>query len=167
MSGSDSEGDNDRRKGKVTALDLQRAKLKRLMDHPEKPASIPDRPKDWKPQEAPDFVRFYMGSSAGAGSEVYHVYRHLRQRENTRQQWIADEAAKEDKDQEFQERLAKKRSEAEKRTAKKRAKRLKRKEQQKSKKLLAPAAAASKPETESDSDHSEEADNAHFVIGGR
>ena len=22
---------------------------------------IPERPKDWKPRDAPDFVRFYMG----------------------------------------------------------------------------------------------------------
>ena len=90
MSGSDSEGDSDRRKGKATALDQQRAKLKKLMDHPvrhrarlcmtpslnryysnntlalyvcqEKPALIPDRPKDWKPQQPPEFVRFYMGT---------------------------------------------------------------------------------------------------------
>ena len=24
---------------------------------------IPERPKDWKPKDAPDFVRFYMGRS--------------------------------------------------------------------------------------------------------
>ena len=35
MSGSDSESDNDqKKKGKLTALDKQRAKLKKLMDHP-------------------------------------------------------------------------------------------------------------------------------------
>ena len=34
------------------------------------------------------------GSSAGAGSEVFHVYRHLRRRENIRQDWIRRQAMK-------------------------------------------------------------------------
>lgn len=64
-----------------------------------------------------------IGSSAGAGSEVFHVYRHLRRRENIRQQFIQENAVKDDLEQEFQERLAKNHIEAEVRTAKKRAKR--------------------------------------------
>ena len=63
------------------------------------------------------------GSSAGAGSEVYHVYRHLRRRETVRQQWIQEEAEKEEKEREFQEKLAANKAAAEERTAKKRAKR--------------------------------------------
>ena len=63
------------------------------------------------------------GSSAGAGSEVFHVYRHLRRRENIRQQHIQENAVKEDLEVEFQEKLAKHRIEDEERTAKKRAKR--------------------------------------------
>lgn len=27
----------------------------------DKPVEIPDKPKDWKPSEPPEFVRFYMG----------------------------------------------------------------------------------------------------------
>ena len=27
----------------------------------DKAVPIPERPKDWKPRDAPDFVRFYMG----------------------------------------------------------------------------------------------------------
>ena len=65
----------------------------------------------------------YVGSSAGAGSEVFHVYRHLRRRENIRQQHIAESAKKDDLELEFQERLARHRIEAEERTSKKRAKR--------------------------------------------
>ena len=63
------------------------------------------------------------GSSAGAGSEVFHVYRHLRRYEVTRQQWIQENAISEDKDLEFQLNLAAKKNAADERTAKKRAKR--------------------------------------------
>ena len=66
---------------------------------------------------------FPAGSSAGAGSEVFHVYRHLRRRENIRQQYIQESAVKEDLDMEFLGRVAKNRLEAEARTEKKRAKR--------------------------------------------
>lgn len=64
-----------------------------------------------------------IGSSAGAGSEVFHVYRHLRRYESIRQDWIRETAEKEDKDAEFQMRLTEKRTAAEQKTAKKRAKR--------------------------------------------
>ena len=65
------------------------------------------------------------GSSAGAGSEVFHVYRHLRRYENTRQQWIEENATKEDKDLQFLMTLAARKTADEERTAKKRAKRFK------------------------------------------
>ena len=65
----------------------------------------------------------HLGSSAGAGSEVFHVYRHLRRRENIRQQWISETAQRDDKDVEFQEKLASNWKAAEEKTAKKRAKR--------------------------------------------
>lgn len=66
---------------------------------------------------------FPTGSSAGAGSEVFHVYRHLRRYEMSRQQWIDETAKAEDKDTAFLMRLADKKIEAEEKTAKKRAKR--------------------------------------------
>ena len=42
------------------------------MTNPEKPAYIPDRPKGWKPKEAPEFIRDVMGSSAG----LYLKFKH-------------------------------------------------------------------------------------------
>ena len=54
---------------------------------------------------------------------MFHVYRHLRRRENIRQQWISEMAEKDDKEMEFQEKLASNLKAAEERTAKKRAKR--------------------------------------------
>jgi hypothetical protein len=68
-------------------------------------------------------VWYSVGSSAGAGSEVFHVYRHLRRRENIRQQYIQENADKDDLEMEFQIKLAQNQMEAEQRTSKKRAKR--------------------------------------------
>lgn len=65
----------------------------------------------------------YIGSSAGAGSEVFHVYRHLRRRENERQDYIVTKAEDEKKEDEFQQILALHRDEDSAKTAKKRAKR--------------------------------------------
>ncbi|XP_065891278.1 PRKR-interacting protein 1 homolog [Dysidea avara] len=112
------------------ATDVQKMRLDKLMENPEKPVPIPDRTEDWKPQEPPDFVRFYMGSSAGAGSEVFHVYRHLRRRENARQDWLRRQTVKEEKDKEFQERMESNKAKCEEKTTKKREKRKKKKQRQ-------------------------------------
>lgn len=42
----------------------------------------------------PDFVRNVMGSSAGAGSGEFHVYRHLRRKEYARQKYIQEKGEK-------------------------------------------------------------------------
>ena len=65
----------------------------------------------------------FTGSSAGAGSEVFHVYRHLRRRENDRQDYISARANEEKLEDEFQQTLATQRTEDNAKTAKKRAKR--------------------------------------------
>ena len=71
-----------------------------------------------------DHNRRCAGSSAGAGSEVFHVYRHLRRRENDRQDYISTKAKEEVLEEEFQQTMAMHRAEDNARTAKKRAKRL-------------------------------------------
>ena len=75
------------------------------------------------PLSLPLFPVPLSGSSAGAGSEVFHVYRHLRRRENMRQQHIQENAEKDDLDEEFQEKLARNMMADDERTSKKRAKR--------------------------------------------
>lgn len=97
------------------------------MENPEKLVVIPERRDERKFPDAPEFVRNIMGSSAGAGSGEFHVYRHLRRKEYARQKFIKDMARKEDADQQFRERVEAKQREAEDRTAKKRNKRLKKK----------------------------------------
>lgn len=62
--------------------------------HQDKPVVIPDPPKLKSLAAAPDFVRNVMGSSAGAGSGEFHVYRHLRRKEYARQKFIQEKSEK-------------------------------------------------------------------------
>lgn len=55
---------------------------------------LPDPPKQKSLAAPPDFVRNVMGSSAGAGSGEFHVYRHLRRKEYARQKFIQEKSEK-------------------------------------------------------------------------
>uniref|UniRef100_A0A2M4AUY7 Putative prkr n=1 Tax=Anopheles triannulatus TaxID=58253 RepID=A0A2M4AUY7_9DIPT len=115
-----------------SAADIQRAKLEKLMKNPDKPVIIPTSAKDKDFSNAiPSFVRNVMGSSAGAGSGEFHVYRHLRRKEYARQKQIQEKSRAEQLNDDFQQKLENNRKAAEERTAKKRAKRLKKKAKQK------------------------------------
>ncbi|XP_028996137.1 PRKR-interacting protein 1 homolog [Betta splendens] len=116
-----------------TPAEEQRLKLERLMRNPDKLAPIPDRPKEWNPRAPPEFVRDVMGSSAGAGSGEFHVYRHLRRREYQRQDFLDKMSEKQNKDEQYLEKIDKNKEAADERTAKRRKKR----EKLKQKKRLA------------------------------
>ncbi|XP_035534330.1 PRKR-interacting protein 1 homolog [Morone saxatilis] len=140
-----------------TPAEEQRLKLERLMRNPDKPAPIPDRPKEWNPRAPPEFVRDVMGSSAGAGSGEFHVYRHLRRREYQRQDFLDKMSEKQNEDLDYLDKVEQNKRAAEERTAKRRKKR----EKLRKKKLMAKKAkveAKNKNEEESDksSDSSEE-----------
>ena len=87
-------------------------------------ASLPD-------YVTPEFVRDVMGSSAGAGSGEFHVYRALRRREFSRQDFLEKRSEKDIKDDEYHEKLEENKRLAEEKTAKKRAKRERAKQKQK------------------------------------
>lgn len=55
---------------------------------------IPEKQKERGIPAVPDFVRNVMGSSAGAGSGEFHVYRHLRRKEYARQKYMKENAEK-------------------------------------------------------------------------
>uniref|UniRef100_A0A8C9YP52 PRKR interacting protein 1 n=1 Tax=Sander lucioperca TaxID=283035 RepID=A0A8C9YP52_SANLU len=64
-----------------------------------------------------------MGSSAGAGSGEFHVYRHLRRREYQRQDFLDKIADKLDEDDHYLEKVEQNKKAADERTAKRRKKR--------------------------------------------
>ncbi|XP_060223877.1 PRKR-interacting protein 1 isoform X1 [Meriones unguiculatus] len=105
------------------AAEEQKLKLERLMKNPDKAVPIPEKMNEWAPRPPPEFVRDVMGSSAGAGSGEFHVYRHLRRREYQRQDYMDAMAEKQKLDAEFQKRLEKNKIAAEEQTAKRRKKR--------------------------------------------
>ncbi|XP_022648199.1 PRKR-interacting protein 1 homolog [Varroa jacobsoni] len=144
-----------------TARDAQRLQLDRLMRHPEKEVHIPERRQENRGHKVPEFVRNVMGSSAGAGSGEFHVYRQLRKKEITRVKLMEELAEKERLDNEFAARLAAKEKAAEEKTARKRAKRNKKKQKlkdnrNKAKKSKAEAGADNEPTPESEDEASGE-----------
>lgn len=138
------------------AYDVQRLKLERLMEHPDRPVVIPEPAKPRAPHDAPEFVRNVMGSSAGAGSGEFHVYRHLRRKEYARQKYIDQRAHEDQLDAEFRERVERNRREAEERTAKKRAKRLRRKQKAKERRTSGKTSAGSGAANSSSSEDEEQ-----------
>lgn len=152
-----------------TAVDLQRLKLLKLMKNPEKPVILPERPKAKNTPTVPEFVRNVMGSSAGAGSGEFHVYRHLRRKEYARQKFIQEKGRKELLDAEYHLKLEENRKIADETTAKKRAKRLKKKQKWKQRKR-SKSAMMSKEDvqnTEESSDEEEEAQDEQDVSDDR
>ncbi|XP_060703861.1 PRKR-interacting protein 1 homolog [Hemiscyllium ocellatum] len=157
------------------AAEEQRLKLERLMKNPEKQVPILEKPKDWAPRPPPEFVRDVMGSSAGAGSGEFHVYRHLRRREYMREEFMEKQAAQQRLEEEFQKKLDNNRKVAEEKTEKRRKKRQKLKE----KKLLAKKAkqdstkttgsenSSSEEEENSPNDKVDDCEDPSFVMGGR
>ncbi|GIX97804.1 PRKR-interacting protein 1 homolog [Caerostris darwini] len=136
-----------------TPLDFQRIKLERLMANPEKPVIIPEMPKEKRGFTVPEFVRNVMGSSAGAGSGEFHVYRHLRRKEYTRQKMIDEMGEQEKLDEEYQNKILENQRKLEEQTAKKRAKRLRKKAKRK---MLKTSKVAAKPEEKKQSSSEEE-----------
>ncbi|XP_057218216.1 PRKR-interacting protein 1 homolog [Triplophysa rosa] len=159
-----------------TPAQEQRLKLERLMRNPDKAAPIPEKPKEWNPRAPPEFVRDVMGSSAGAGSGEFHVYRHLRRREYQRQDFLERLSDKQKMDEDYIEKLEENQKAAEDRTAKRRKKR----EKLKQKKLMAKKAklesqkdggeVSEEPSPVSSSEEEEREDDAEapsFIMGQR
>lgn len=138
-----------------TPAEEQRLKLERLMRNPDKLASIPDRPKEWNPRAPPEFVRDVMGSSAGAGSGEFHVYRHLRRREYQRQDFLDKMADKCDADVKYLDKVEQNKVDADERTAKRRKKR----DKLKQKKLLAKKAKVAAKKKKDDGDDDDDDDD--------
>lgn len=145
-----------------TPTDVQRIKLQKLMANPTKEIVIQPLQgrKSSDPSGAvPSFVRNVMGSSAGAGSGEFHVYRHLRRKEFARQKQIEQKSKVEEMDEAFANKLLQNKLQADTRTAKKRAKRLKKKQKAKQRRLI-PSSEAANEKTESSDDESADENDA-------
>ncbi|KAI8929872.1 hypothetical protein BC831DRAFT_441373 [Entophlyctis helioformis] len=130
-SDNDDDADHERRKRIKTPLEIQKAQLERLMERVDKPVVIPERRKADKvvdPKDTKTLVRNVQGSSAGAGSGDFHVYRALRRKEYARVKALDEAAKKEEEEQEYQKRMDAIRQQEAERTDKNRAKRQKRKQ---------------------------------------
>lgn len=115
-------------KSKESTYESQKRRIEKLLEDPDKPVEIPDSSKHTKKQyEAPDFVRNVMGSSAGAGSGEFHVYRHLRRKEITRLKDMEESALVDELDTKFKRELDEMKRNAEERTKKRKLKRDKKK----------------------------------------
>lgn len=115
-------------KDKDSTYESQRRRIEKLMENPEKPVSLPDTSMALdKKYQPPDFVRNVMGSSAGAGSGEFHVYRHLRRKEMTRLKEMEESAVVDELDAKFKAQLEETKRKAEERTLKKKLKRDKKK----------------------------------------
>ena len=77
-----------------TAVDRQRAQLDKLLKDPAKPAYIPAPPKDKMIRAPREMMKNVQGSSAGAGSGEFHVYKASRRREYERLKLMEEESQK-------------------------------------------------------------------------
>merc|ERR1711963_561967 len=115
----------------TTPQDLQKLKVEKLMSRPDREVIIPEKSKEKQPRAPLEFIRNIWGSSSGAGSGDFHVYRGVRRREYARQKFMKAKNEKEELDEIFAKKVEQNKIEAEERTAKKRAKRLKKKKMKK------------------------------------
>ncbi|KAF9012369.1 hypothetical protein BDQ17DRAFT_1343762 [Cyathus striatus] len=117
----------------LTPVDKQRSQLERLLKDPSKPAFIPPPPKEKAIRPPREMMKNVQGSSAGAGSGEFHVYKASRRREYERLKQLEEESQKEVITAEFERKRKEAEEVANLKTAKNRAKRLKKKAKSKSK----------------------------------
>ncbi|KAF6025570.1 hypothetical protein EB796_016112 [Bugula neritina] len=163
----DEEPDDKPTKQVKTATDLQRLKLEKLLKQPDKPVYIPEKRKERKMPKPPEFIRNTWGSSAGAGSGDFHVYRGVRRREYARQKFLNEQTTKNELDTEYQQKMEENLKAADERTAKKRAKRLKKKQkakQMKKHQSVKPQSSSESDDEENDEEECEEQDSSSHKI---
>src|ERR1700722_5767631 len=106
-----------RARGADTALAAQATELSKLFADPEREIKLPDSTtqKGSRLAPPPEIVANVQGSSAGAGSGEFHVYKASRRREYERLRLMDEEVKKEEAEKEF----LKQKEEREKRDAEK------------------------------------------------
>ncbi|XP_006461131.1 hypothetical protein AGABI2DRAFT_192668 [Agaricus bisporus var. bisporus H97] len=115
----------------LTAVEKQRAQLDKLLKDPLKPAYVPPPSKEKTIRPAREMMKNVQGSSAGAGSGEFHVYKASRRREYERLKLMDEQMQKEALTSEFEQKRKQAEDVAEAKTTKNRAKRQKKKERAK------------------------------------
>jgi len=77
-----------------TPLEQQRLQLERLLKDPSKPAHIPKAPVEKTLRTPREMMKNVQGSSAGAGSGEFHVYKQSRRREYERLKIMDEKSTK-------------------------------------------------------------------------
>ena len=103
------------------------ASVEALFANPDREVIIPNGPKPKTLPPPPEIVANVQGSSAGAGSGEFHVYKASRRREYERLQMMDEEAKKEVADREFAKQKEELKRKDEAKTSKNKARREKRK----------------------------------------
>lgn len=118
-----------RARGADTALAAQATELNKLFADPEREIKLPDSgtSKGSHLPPPPEIVANVQGSSAGAGSGEFHVYKASRRREYERLREMETEAKKEEDAARWEKEAAERKRRDEEKTAKNREKRAKKK----------------------------------------
>jgi hypothetical protein len=121
-----------RARGADTALLAQASEIGKLFAEPEREIKLPDisTNKGSRLPPPPEIVANVQGSSAGAGSGEFHVYKASRRREYERLREMEAEAKKEEDAARWEKEAEERRRKDEEKTAKNREKRAKKKGKQ-------------------------------------
>ncbi|WOO84142.1 PRKR-interacting protein 1 [Vanrija pseudolonga] len=123
------------KKPRLTTTDIQKmqasrtdiCQLERLLANPEKEIKIPDGPQERQMRAPRDMMKNVTGSSSGAGSGEFHVYKQSRRREYERIKIMEEKARALEEQANFRERQAARDAVTDAKTSKNRARRQKRK----------------------------------------
>ncbi|KAK5175628.1 uncharacterized protein LTR77_000767 [Saxophila tyrrhenica] len=122
---SDRRSHRPTKKRALTPLSKQSAEVEALFANPDREIVLPSGEKTKAAAAPPEIVANVQGSSAGAGSGEFHVYKASRRREYERLRLMDEEVEKEEKDREFREKKEELKKAEEEKLSKNQAKRAK------------------------------------------